>query len=241
MARPARLLDAFCGLGGCSVGYARAGFEVVGIDLLRQPHYPFLDVIEGDALPWLEDAAFLAEFDAIHASPPCKLYTSLRKRANADPEHLRTRHDSTLLERTRAALIASGKPYVIENVVGAPLIDPLTLCGSMFGLALPDGSAILKRHRLFESNIGLEAPDRDRCAGKPVAGVYGNGGAWKRTAPGGGGFKVGGADAAALLGIDWSTDQAGLSQAIPPAYTEYLGRQLMVEVEERRRAGVTWA
>lgn len=225
-----RLLDAFCGLGGCSVGYARAGFDVVGIDIEAQPHYPFFDVIQGDAIAYLTDPEFLDGFDAIHASPPCKLYTAMRARSNKDPEHLRTKYDTDLLDRTRAALIASGKPYVIENVVGAPLLDPVMLCGSMFGLGLLDGTAILKRHRLFESNVELAGAGPDSCLGRKIVGVYGAGGAWTRTAPGGGGVKVSGPQAAEVLGIEWSSHQPGLSQAIPPAYTEHIGRQLIAHL-----------
>lgn len=219
-----RLLDLFCGGGGCSVGYARAGFEVVGVDVAPMPAYPFLEIHMGDALHFLADRDFLADFDVIHASPPCKLYTSMRTRSARDPEHLRRKYDARLLEETRRLLVASGKPYVIENVVGAPMHDPLTLCGSMFGLGFE--GRVLKRHRLFESNVPLTAPAPDACAGRPVVGVYGTGGAWTRIAPGGGGVKVSGADAAVALGIDWTADQAVLSQAIPPVYTEHIGHAL---------------
>lgn len=222
-----RLLDAFCGGGGCSVGYARAGFDVVGIDIAPMPAYPFLDIIEGDALAWLRDPGFVAEFDVIAASPPCKLYTSLRNRTNRMPDHLRTKYDDRLLAETRAALAGSGRPYVIENVVGAPIRADLTLCGSMFGLGF--GQAVLRRHRLFESNLPLTARP-DACAGRDVVGVYGHGGAWTRVAPGGGGTKVSGADAALALGVDWTTNQAVLSQMVPPAYTEWIGRQLMAHL-----------
>lgn len=220
-----RLLDAFCGGGGASVGYSRAGFDVVGIDKAAMPSYPLLDLVLGDALPWLADPEFLADFDVITASPPCKLYTSMRGRSAKTAEHLRTGWDAGLLDATRQALIASGKPYVIENVVGAPLRSPVMLCGSMFGLGL-DG-AVLRRHRLFESNVDLGRAPVDACAGRRVVGVYGTGGAWTRTAPGGGGVKVSGAQAATALGVDWTSNQAVLSQMIPPAFTEWIGGQLI--------------
>ncbi len=215
VSRP-RLLDLFCGAGGAGEGYRRAGFDVTGVDIAPMPQYPFMDVIQGDAMEVLADVAFLREFDAIHASPPCQAYsvTRARTKRNDHPE---------LIEPVREALRAWGGPYVIENVEGAPLEHPAILCGSMFGLGF--GGAVLKRHRLFESNVPLTTPV-DACRGRSAVGVYGNGGAWTRTAPGGGGVKVAGPDAAKALGIDWTTYQPVLAQAIPPAYTEHIGRQL---------------
>lgn len=213
-----RILDLFCGAGGCSVGYARAGFEVTGVDIEPQGRYPFMTLIQDDALAVLTDVAFISEFDAIHASPPCQRYSVTAARWDSRESH------PDLVPEVRELLAATGKPYVIENVVGSPLIDPVVLCGSMFNLGL-DGR-ILKRHRLFESNVPLIALP-DACKGKPAVGVYGTGGAWTRTAPGGGGVKASGAQAAKALGIDWTDYQPVLAQAIPPAYTEYIGGQLM--------------
>jgi DNA (cytosine-5)-methyltransferase 1 len=230
------LLDLFCGVGGCAVGYHRAGFEVVGVDIVRQPNYPF-EFIATDAVTLLQrlvdggwvgrpggDQYSLSHFDAIHASPPCKRWTVARRVAASREDPLFEPHPD-LLTPSRELLEATGLPYVIENVPGAPLKDPVTICGSAFSLRV-------RRHRLFESNFPLEGIEcRHAEQGSPV-GVYGNGGAWTRTAPGGGGVKVAGAEAAAALGIDWTTHQPELSQAIPPAYTEHIGRQMIARLQE---------
>lgn len=222
LGRQPRLLDLFCGAGGCSAGYARAGFAVTGVDLAPQGHYPYFDLIQDDALLVLDDRAFISQFDVIHASPPCPRYSSLTHVSGNRDNH------PDLVAPVRDLLIASGKPYIIENVVGAPLLDPIVLCGSMFELGVK--GATLRRHRLFESNMPLAAPP-DACAGKSIVGVYGTGGAWTRTAPGGGGVKVSGKAAAEALGIDWTDYQPVLAQAIPPAYTEHIGRQLIDAME----------
>jgi DNA (cytosine-5)-methyltransferase 1 len=120
--RKPRLLDLFCCAGGAGVGYSRAGFEVVGVDIDRQPHYP-LQFIQADALAL--DSDFIASFDAVHASPPCQSYSDLAKRNGNGHEWPR------LIEPVRELLIRSGLPYVIENVDGAPLISPIVLCGTM--------------------------------------------------------------------------------------------------------------
>jgi len=212
MNRP-RLLDLFCGGGGCSVGYARAGFDVVGVDIVRQHAYPFA-FVQADALAYPLDG-----FDAVHASPPCKPFTALRHR-DTPRLHLFDPHPDMLaptLERFAALSI----PWIIENVPGAPLPDAVVYCGSSFGLRV-------RRHRLFASNLTIAAPPCDHDAqGQPV-GVYGNGGAWDRTNnPGGGGIKVAGADAADALGVDWTDYQPTLSQMIPPAFTEHIGAQII--------------
>jgi DNA (cytosine-5)-methyltransferase 1 len=215
-----RVLDLFCGGGGCSAGYARAGFDPYGVDKHPQPAYPFWDVEQADWRAVLGDSAFVESFELVHASPVCKGYTPLRALSSAV-------HPLEIGE-VRVALERTGLPYVIENVVGAraDMRDPVLLCGSMFDLGL-DG-AVLKRHRLFESNVPLTAPRGCSCGdGRPVVGVYGTGGAWTRTAPGGGGTKVSGPAAAAAMGVDWTTDQDALSQMIPPSYCEHLGRQLL--------------
>lgn len=141
-----RLLDLYCGAGGCAVGYSRAGFDVVGVDLNPMPRYPF-EFHQGDALDYLREHGH--EFDVIHASPPCQAYCSLKSMPNAKVH-------PDLVAPTREALEATGKPYVIENVPGAPLLSPTMLCGTMFGLGT--GDADLRRHRLFETNWSLVLP-----------------------------------------------------------------------------------
>lgn len=220
--RHPRLLDLFCGIGGCSAGYARAGFHVTGVDIEPQHRYPFLDLVQDDALAVLADRAYLAKFDLIHASPPCQRYSITGARWDRRESH------PDLLEPVRELLRGSGIPYVIENVVGAPLIDPVLLCGSMFGLGVY--GTTLRRHRLFESSLPLEPPPPDACSGRQIIGVYGNGGAWQRTAPGGAGMKVSGREAGRALGIGWTDHQPSLAQAIPPAYTEWIGAQLLAQL-----------
>jgi DNA (cytosine-5)-methyltransferase 1 len=203
-----RLLDLFCGAGGAAVGYARAGFEVVGVDLKPQPHYPF-EFHQMDALSFPFKTG---DFDAIHASPPCQAHSALRSLWK-DAGHL------NLIPATRAILIASGLDYVIENVPGAPLLDPFTLCGSMFGLG--SNGRQLRRHRLFETNwfAGLVPPCTH--SGQPV-GVYGHGGGGKMTR----GYKGTAPEYREAMGIKWAS-KAEIAQAIPPAYTEWIGTQLL--------------
>lgn len=229
MTRP-KLLDLFCGAGGCSMGYHRAGFEVTGVDLNPQPRYPFT-FVQGDALAFL--AKHGHEYDVIHASPPCQAFTALKTMPNAKA------HDD-LLTPTRELLISLGKPYVIENVPGAPMRNYITLCGTMFGLGT--GDAELRRHRLFEVEpMFLWVPPCDHYGRQRVIGVYGGHGRdRRRIRPATVGVWGNAGDKSArdgtkqfsteerreAMGIDWMTG-AELSQAIPPAYTEYIGRQLL--------------
>ena len=209
-----RLLDLFCGAGGAAMGYHRAGFEVVGVDITPQPRYPFT-FIHADALEYVD--GLIHGFDAIHASPPCQAYTDLRHRTRGDyPD---------LVGRTRELLKATRLPYVIENVEGAPLIEPVTICGSSLGLG-SDGRQ-LRRHRLFESNVPLVVPP---CAHEGQAvGVYGTGGGGQMTR----GFKARGvAEARIVLETPWMT-LAECAQAIPPAYTELIGHQLLAHLEAK--------
>jgi len=224
-ARP-RLLDLFAGAGGAGVGYHRAGFDVTGVDIETHPDYPF-ELIERDAMTVLADADFLDQFDAIHASPPCPRYSA------ATPAHARDRHPD-LVSPVREALIAWGGPYVIENVPGSPLRTPLVLCGSMFDLRV-------RRHRLFESNVPLTGPVcRHREQGQ-VVGVYGQHpdrpGGWKRPDGSSRGVKATSvADAGDAMGIDWMTAWSDIADAIPPSYTEFVGRQLLTHVRQETAA-----
>ena len=216
--RRPRLLDLFCCAGGAGMGYHRAGFEVIGVDVSPQSNYPF-EFIEHDALG-LGDQ-FLSQFDVIHASPPCQSYSDLAKRnRNADAW-------PRLVEPVREMLGATGLPYVIENVEGAPLINPVVLCGTMF-----PGLRVI-RHRLFESNVPLTSGDHrphplvfthDKRKGhygkldQDVAFVQ---------VTGGGNCSI--ANARDAMGIDWMTKHE-LNESIPPAYTEFLGRQIREHV-----------
>ena len=207
-ARP-RLLDLFCGAGGCSMGYHRASFDVVGVDNRPQPRYPF-PFVQADALDFL--ATHGRQFDVIHASPPCQAYTAAR------PMH-GNRHPD-LVGTVRDLLDSTGKLWVIENVPGAPLRFFTTVCGLALGIKV-------KRHRLFESNLLLFAPPCPRRHVGEWYTVFGDGGSRvsrgrKRDAKNG--------TARLAMGIEWM-NRRELSQAIPPAYTHYLGVQLRAALE----------
>lgn len=206
-----RLLDLFCGAGGAAMGYSRAGFtEIVGVDIRPMPRYPF-EFVRGDALDYLRKHGH--EFDAVHASPPCQGYSMTQRLAKkAHP---------MLVEDTRAALVETGKPYVIENVPGAPLLNPTLLCGLMFGLST-------YRHRIFETSFEmpftLHAPHhakQDKLHGphaqrkQDFVVVVGNAQ-----------YKGYLARARAAMGIGWMNEKE-IAQSIPPAYTEYIGRHLL--------------
>lgn len=225
MNRP-KLLDLFCGAGGCSVGYHRAGFNVTGVDIQGHPDYPY-EIIEADALTVLADVDFLYQFDAIAASPPCPRYSI------ATPAASRDKHPD-LVEPVRDALEAWGGLYCIENVPGAPLIYPATYCGSSFGLRV-------RRHRLFESNVFLTPPPCNHAAQGTPVGVYGQHadrpGGWARPNGKSRGLKATSvADAQDAMGIDWMTQWHDLADAIPPAYTEHVGAQLIKAVAALRSA-----
>jgi len=211
--RTYKLLDLFCGAGGTAVGYHQAGFEVVGVDIKPQKHFPF-EFIRADALTMSGD--FLNQFDAIHASPPCQAYCALR-------HLLPGKNYPDLIAQTRSLLCKAAKPYVIENVPRSPLINPIQLCGSSFGLRV-------RRHRLFESNISLVGLGCEhKKQGRPID-VSGTGGRRINRRPddhGGNTNKPRNIyEAQQAMGIDWMT-RVELSQAIPPAYTFWIGKQLM--------------
>lgn len=214
-----RLLDLFSGAGGAARGYQRAGFHVTGIDNRPQPRYAGDVFIQADALTYCAEHGH--EFDAIHASPPCQAYISglgalNRKYGHSHPE---------LIKPTRDALRRSQRPYVIENVVGAPLLEPIVLCGSAFGLRV-------RRHRVFECSVLLLAPGCTHKRQGRTIGVYGNKGSGElQEHPLGGWFYRAKSDQEAgdAMGIDWMRWKE-LTQAIPPAYTELIGRQLIAAV-----------
>lgn len=213
-----RLLDLFCGAGGAGMGYHRAGFEVVGVDIAPQPHYPF-EFHQTDALEYLAEHG--NEFDAIHASPPCQAYSITKSMPNVGdyPE---------LIEPIRELLISFGKPYVIENVPGAPLNNPIELCGSMFGLPLI-------RHRIFETNPEIWFPPMPHnCSNLYTASHRG----YSSFANGATAITVAGnnyplIDGMIAMGIDWVSSRDELSESIPPAYTEFIGRQLINYLERQ--------
>lgn len=201
-----RLLDLFCGGGGAGMGYSRAGFDVVGVDIAPQPRYPFA-FVQDDALDYLR--AHGHEFDAIHASPPCQAYSTLRA-LQGDTEY------PDMVDETRDALVASGVTWVIENVMSAPLQSGITLCGGMFGLRT-------YRHRRFESSVLMFQPYHPPHVAKTStkkrracwdAGMH-------VSVTGDVGVYVG----RLAMGIDWMQGNE-LSQAIPPAYTEFIGGHL---------------
>ena len=217
--RRPRLLDLFCCAGGASMGYQRAGFEVVGVDINPQPNYPF-EFVQADAMAL--DVEWVASFDAVHASPPCQGYSVLSARTGTG--HLWAK----LIEPVRALLKDSGRPYIIENVVGAPLIDPVVLCGTMF-----DGLRVI-RHRLFESNVGIFVPSP--CTPHPLCHTrdrrkrhYGTTNEWTDYVQVNGGGNCSVAAARDAMRIDWMTKKE-LNEAIPPAYTEWIGSQIVAHV-----------
>ena len=220
-----RLLDLFCCAGGSAAGYWRAGFDIVGVDIDPQPRYPF-PFIRADVMAL--DADFLAGFDAIHASPPCQAYSDLAARNGNGHEH------PDLVGPVRTMLQATGLPYVIENVDGAPLKDYIILCGTMF-----KGLRVL-RHRLFESNVPLSAPSP--CNPHPLCHTfdkrkahYGKTDEWTDFVSVNGGGNCSVAAASDAMGIDWMTKNE-LNEAIPPAYTQWVGKTLFEHVLQCRAA-----
>jgi len=209
------LLDAFCGVGGAAKGYQRAGFHVTGVDHVPQPNYCGDVFVLGDAIEFIETRG--AEFDVIHASPPCQAGCTLTAGTNRGREY------PQLIPATRTALLTTGRPFVIENVPGAPIRRDLMLCGEMFGLAVI-------RHRFFETHDWwvLQPPHprhRGRVAGMrpgewfqgPYFAVYGDGGG-KGTV----------AQWQAAMGISWTDVRREIAEAIPPCYSEFVGGHLLL-------------
>jgi DNA (cytosine-5)-methyltransferase 1 len=229
-----RLLDLYCCAGGASMGYHRAGFTVYGSDIARQPHYPFafhqgdaIDVmatlLRGDVVDFTHQDGrvewlTLADFDAFAGSPPCQAFTLCQRiQGNDHPD---------LIDATRDAFESTGRPWVIENVVGAPLRSPVMLCGAMFvGLQV-------YRHRLFEASFPIAAPPHPEHAARvtkmgrpPVDGefmhVVGN--------------FAGVAKARTAMGVPWMVRDE-MREAIPPAFTEHIGHQLAAHLESEAAA-----
>lgn len=200
------VLDLFCGAGGASAGYASAGYEVIGVDIADQPNYPY-EFVKGDALQFAE--LYAHEFDLVHASPPCQRFSIMTQRWGTEGNH------PDLIDPTRQILRRKCMAYVIENVPGSPLIEPIRLCGSMFDLEV-------RRHRWFETNPVIDQPECHHDRQDRVIGVYGHpGGSSKRD-----GITFGQvADWKRAMGIEWMTAKE-LKEAIPPAYTHEIGTQI---------------
>jgi DNA (cytosine-5)-methyltransferase 1 len=218
-----RLLDLFCGAGGCAKGYQEAGFYVVGVDIAFQQNYAGDEFYTYDAMQVLEEWTSPSDFDAIHASPPCQQYSRAMK-------HLA--HDKPMLIQPVIGMLKrSGVPWVVENVVGAPIPTQSTLdgrhgvelCGSMFGLKV-------QRHRLFETSFTIQAPrgcDHSMPAMNPhcqsgreaIREEFGPGtteSAWREE-----------------MGVPWMTKQEA-REAVPPAFTAHIGGFLLQEIESRK-------
>lgn len=212
----AHIIDLFCKAGGAAVGLHRAfpQAEIIGVDIQHQPRYPF-KFMQAD---WREPLAVLpglwernGERYYVWASPPCQRYSTMTKKWGRQEEH------PDLIPDVREELQALECDYTIENVPGAPLKNAITLCGSMFGLGV-------RRHRIFECSWEIfPLPQCNHAAQKKVVGVYGHaGGSSKRD-----GLTFGGTDEwRKAMGIDWMTGDE-LAEAIPPAYSEWIGRQLL--------------
>lgn len=212
-----KVLDLFAGAGGAALGYHRAGFSVTGVDIASQPNFPF-DFVQADCLDL--SVEYLRGFDLIHASPPCQAHTALKHAPNGK-KHI------DLIPPTRKLLQAAGVPYVIENVVGAPLQGPVTLCGTMFRLGAWDRGVWykLQRHRIFEASWPIDIPHCCDHAG-PCIGVYGGHARTRSVATGGRTTR----EPWERPQLDLAREAMGiphmnlkeLSQAIPPAFTQHI-------------------
>ena len=208
------LLDTFCKAGGAGTGYHKAGFKVVGVDIEPQPNYPF-EFIQADAIEFILNRG--NEFDFIHASPPCQLYSKstaqTRRAGKIYPD---------LVAQTREAILKTGKPYVIENVQQAPIRPDIILTGNMFGLPI-----IRKRH--FETSffiLTLSLIPEFRRVGIEISSIYGKA-SQDKTPKQRFGFKTIRESWAFSMGIYWHMTEAELAEAIPPAYTEFIGKSFL--------------
>ena len=217
-----RLLDLFCGAGGAARGYQMAGFYVVGVDCKPQPRYAGDEFIQADVFDWCDSQTNQAfDFQAVHASPPCQAYSIMR-----NLPWLRDKDYPRLIDKTQDCMQVMGVPYVLENVMGAHL-PAGWLCGGMFGMPFYRHRAfetnwfwLLPGHPLHPDNIGVR---NGRTLGPAPRGSVHNG---ARRVGANVGHAAGVGDAREAMGIDWMTRDE-LTQAIPPAYTEYIGRALM--------------
>lgn len=207
-----RVLDLYCGAGGVSEGYRQAGFDVLGVDINPQKNYPF-SFLQMNALDFRD----FDKFDLIHASPPCQAYTRANWRGREYPK---------LIEPTGELLIASDKPYIIENVKRSVLNNPTMLCGTMFGMN--NGYVELRRHRFFETSFELPETPYENCGVFPAYSVFGNGGT---IFYGGENLGLPVAMQKELMGTWWMTVKE-MSQAIPPAYTRWIGEQFLQRREQ---------
>lgn len=214
-----RALDLFCCAGGASDGLARAGFEVLGVDLEDQPEYPH-PFVRQNALAFTP--ANLQAFDFVWASPPCQGFTAYRRR----PDHVRP--VDNLIPQVRELLQASGVPYCIENVEGAPLHWPTRLCGSMFKLDV-------QRHRLFETSFSLKQLECDHECWEPRFPPATNRTNKRKTVEVGV-YRIPVETQRKAMGVDRKVSLHKLSQMVPPAYAEWIGLQARAHIMTRKRA-----
>jgi len=229
-----RLLDLFSGEGGAATGYHRAGFaEIVGVDINPQPLYPF-DFDQADAMSYPLDG-----FDAVTGSPPCYGHSDLAALNGGLGQHETTWMLEATLARFRAEL--GDVPWVVENSARAkPIQGELMLCGSEFGLF--DGPYLLRRHRRFASNVFLVGAGGCAHGRHPVIGVYGELSKNDRRAVNvrrvderpHGDMRAGLDRARRIMGMPWASER-GVTNAIPPAYTEHIGRQLLEHLDRQAR------
>ena len=225
------LIDLFCKAGGATKGYQNAGFYVIGVDIEEQPNYCGDEFVKSDALQYLQTYD-LSNVVAIHASPPCQAHTRTQVLARARNGGDYPIHQD-LISETRTLLMKIGKPYIIENVVGAPLINPISLSGTQFP------NLYTQRKRLFESNIDLHEPADSAIKKKTPPAGWGFGEDGFISICGSGGVQGMNSNQIplywgfALGGIGWMT-RAELAEAVPPAYTEFIGRQLINTLNPHR-------